>query len=510
VIALLGATAPAAAQSRPIAVASQPAGSIDVLVPVDAALRATPAGGFAAQLTRGGAKVTSVTPLTGARAEIALAFDISSSFKSNLPASVALAKRFVEQTKQGGFAAHFSVYTIGIQSVRLGDETALDHVLIQPAQQRTQLRKLTGELITDTAAALRFPDGVREVVLFTDGGEESAAFQDYAQITDPATAGAVIVDAVIFLANTPSTQAATLADKLGAAVQTTGGAVVRVDPARSAEPDTQRRLDAAAAIPASLVRVHLETCGLATPGPGEHDDTLSFTVTSAGQPPLRSAPLPVKLQVPAGGAAPCAPATPPVQVKPPLPETEPTTSYWPWVVAAAVLAAVIGLVIALTRRTKPAPPVPAPVSAPIVPLVDRNSTPPPLVVPSPTPWLEKHGANPLARTLATELHVEASAIPLGSPLRIARPEIRVGRGQAMDLALDHASLSEHHATLLVEPSGELYVIDHGSESGTFVERQRVAVNQKHHVPRGAELSFSTHIRLRVVQPWRAKATGRTP
>ena len=72
-----------------------------------------------------------------------------------------------------------------------------------------------------------------------------------------------------------------------------------------------------------------------------------------------------------------------------------------------------------------------------------------------------------------------------------------------------ARLSARVSTLLVEPNGELFVIDHGSTNGTYVGQERVTANQKHHVPRGSALSFSQHIRLRVVQPWRAKVQGRT-
>lgn len=503
----LGATHRAEAASRPVASDRQPAGAIDVLVPVDASARSAPVADWTAQLKSGGAKVTSVQPLASmhpaARLEVALAFDISASFKGHLPTAVALAKRFVEKSRSTGLDVRVTVHTFGITNLRLGDETTLDKVQSQPSQQRTQLRKLVGEIVVETANAVRFPDGLREVVLFTDGGEESAAFQDYAQITEPALAGAVVVDAVLFQANTPSTLAATLADKLGSAVEQTGGAMVRVDPARPAEPQMRSRLDDVAAAPSSFVRVHVETCGLTAPG--EHADRLSFSV---GQPPWRSMELPIKLQVPAGGGAACAPAPASSQATPIESKTK-SAPWWPWALIALVAAIGIGVAVALTRRSSaPAPiaPVPPP---PVVPEVGHASARPPLVVPSPTPWLEKHGANPLARTLATELHVEASAIPLGSPLRIARPEVRVGRDPEMELALDHASVSNHHATLLVEPNGELFVIDHGSTNGTYVGQERVTANQKHHVPRGSALSFSQHIRLRVVQPWRAKVQGRT-
>lgn len=517
----------AAAQSKPITVLRQPANSFDALVPVEDGLRSQGNLAWDARLKRGGAKVTSAQPLAPVRPpvrlEVALAFDISASFKQHIPAAQTLAKRFVTRTVSTGFDPRFSVHTFGIQRTSLGSATTadptwllIDKVASQPSQQRTQLRKLGGELIEETGRAVRFPEGVREVVLFTDGGEESAAFSDFAQIIDPATSQAVIVHAVLFQANTPSGNAATLSDKLSAAVERTGGSVVRVIPGQPSAPDTLSRLDSAAALPGTLVRVHVEACGLATTGPGDHDDELSFTITAPGQPAWRSGDLPAKLQVPVGGAPSCAPAPTPSASAAPAPppitpkpqETSDGPRYWLWALVATAIVAVLALVLLLARRSRTTPaatkvdtaPMPAhPVTTP-----PPTPTPPPLLVPSAMPWLEKQGANPLARLPATELHVEASAVALGSPLRIARPEVRVGRDPTMELPLDHTSVSHHHATLLVEPDGELFVVDHGSTNGTYLDRQRLLTNQRHRVPPGAELSFSTHIRLRVVQPWRPR------
>ena len=55
---LVGATSTAHAASKPVAARSQPAGAVDVLVPVPASVRSSPLAGWSAQMKGGGAKVT--------------------------------------------------------------------------------------------------------------------------------------------------------------------------------------------------------------------------------------------------------------------------------------------------------------------------------------------------------------------------------------------------------------------------------------------------------------------
>jgi len=140
-----------------------------------------------------------------------------------------------------------------------------------------------------------------------------------------------------------------------------------------------------------------------------------------------------------------------------------------------------------------APEIQQPVSGPVLA---------PLVIPSQAPWLAPQKSNPLAVRLVTELHVEAAPMPLGGPFRIAKPEVRVGRDSALELPLDVETVSQHHATLFLEPDGELYVVDAGSTNGTYLEEERLPAGERRQVPPGSQLSFSTKIHLRVIQPWR--------
>lgn len=555
---------------QPISAMPAKASDFTVQVPIDddslrSKLLAQPGpASWEAHLDRGGAAVGAVQPMAVAheRLEIALTFDVSGSFfHGPLGNAEGLAEKFIDQLPDD-FSAHFSVQIFGTTRRVIGDasdrsdaKALVRRVSLEKPQPRTNLRSLLKEVIDDTGRKLIFPEGVREVIVFTDGGEESTAFPDYKSITDPAMAAGVVVHAFVFQPNAPSPQAATLADKLVAAVELTGGYAVRVDPGDPFKSDTLGRLKSAASLPDLLYRVSLAGCQLATPGPGKHVDTLSLSVSS-----WRSAPLPLALDVPATGVPACptsvatgaaqsgvAPAPAPSGATPTAPrDSTGTISWWPWALGAGAAAMALALAILASRRRRatpdrgpydaeppdagqlpalaeaavtPPPPMAAPV---VVPVFDPSRTPisapevqqpvsgpvlTPLVIPSQAPWLAPQRSNPLAARPVTELHVEVTPIPLGGPFRIAKPEVRVGRDTSLELPLDAETVSQHHATLFLEADGELYVVDAGSTNGTYLEQERLPAGERRHVPPGSQLSFSKKIQLRVVQPWREQSAS---
>lgn len=571
---------PAEAQTRPttpIGAAGALAQGFDVQVAIDdenvlRALRTQPDAAtttWEAQLEHGGAIVRRVEALTQAqppaRLEIALTFDNSESFRGQLRSAQRLASEFIDSSFLPGLDTTVSVHVIGQRHESLGRahdaDTArmlVQNVLKLRPQQRTDLRLQLAEIVEQTGDAVRFPDGVRELVLFSDGGEESDAYQNFATVTGGALARGVIVDAIVFQPDSPSRRAATLIGQLFEAVGETGGLVVNVNPGSPLARQTLGEVRSTAGLPRSLFHLQLEACGLTTQGTGAHQDSLSFVVTMPGQPPWRSKALPVNLQVhggvpacPAGGStASAGNGASTIAAAPGAGKTAPASGaratgdsvWWPLLLAGGLIATILALVGLSTRRRRAdargaaatgfgegggdlaghgaadalkAPPsaatatVPkldtsrAPIAAPSAQPIVPGPAQQPLVVPAQAPWLEPQKANPLVGALPTELHVEATPIELGSLLRVARPEIRVGRDPEMELSLEIPEVSNHHATLYVEPDGELYVVDVGSTNGTYLAQKRLPANERLHVPPGSELWFSTQIRLRVVQPWRA-------
>lgn len=52
--------------------------------------------------------------------------------------------------------------------------------------------------------------------------------------------------------------------------------------------------------------------------------------------------------------------------------------------------------------------------------------------------------------------------------------LSVGRMKENDLVIDDASVSKHHATVMINPQGKLLVADTGSTNGTFINGERIA------------------------------------
>jgi pSer/pThr/pTyr-binding forkhead associated (FHA) protein len=59
-------------------------------------------------------------------------------------------------------------------------------------------------------------------------------------------------------------------------------------------------------------------------------------------------------------------------------------------------------------------------------------------------------------------------------LEITKPVITVGRGNANDLVLNHASVSRFHAVIKLEPDGGVLIADRGSTNGVLVNGARIA------------------------------------
>ena len=74
-----------------------------------------------------------------------------------------------------------------------------------------------------------------------------------------------------------------------------------------------------------------------------------------------------------------------------------------------------------------------------------------------------------------------------------KPEQRrsVGRTKENDLAIDDASVSKIHASLVLSAENQLMVADTGSTNGTFVNGQRIAYGKAFMINDGDRVKFGT-------------------
>src|SRR5258708_2440770 len=75
-------------------------------------------------------------------------------------------------------------------------------------------------------------------------------------------------------------------------------------------------------------------------------------------------------------------------------------------------------------------------------------------------------------------------------LEINKPVITVGRGNANDLVLNHASVSRLHAVIKRESDGAVLIADRGSTNGVLVNGVRIAVDTP--LENGAEVLIGAY------------------
>lgn len=78
--------------------------------------------------------------------------------------------------------------------------------------------------------------------------------------------------------------------------------------------------------------------------------------------------------------------------------------------------------------------------------------------------------------------------------------ISVGRGSQNALTIKESSVSNIHATLVVDREGQLSVADTGSTNGTFVNDERIAYGKSVPLPEGSKIMFGTvNVEIRLLE-----------
>jgi hypothetical protein len=437
-----------------------------------------------------------------------LAFDQSGSFHPFTADAVALARKLVRSLPDG---ATSTVLSFGVS---LGEpreatgaaatEALLDEVSKAKLQPQTRLKASIREATALASQKLPSPRGERQVVVFTDAGEESGAYT-IAQVVRDARDRGVRVHVVVF--GSSQQNGATLAqrrDEMKKLAEETGGVSVEVGHDRNAAGAAIERIGRAYPW---VYRVELGFCEVPA-SPPLRDDQLRVEVRRGGAVAGVSEWVPFEQQ--AGGLASqaCAAAAAPGISGAGAPSAPPVASaravsaaptggasplrLLPFLAGAGLVALL--LAVALRRRpTVAAPPVPAPAPTP----------PPPVPIPVLAPQVDA-GAAAAAfpagrRGQAPPLELVVLRGPLaGQRVPIGVYPFVVGADAAAQLCLDIPEVSGRHASLEPAETGALILVDL-STNGTYVDGQRITRGQRVRVSPGQLLGFSTKAEARLVR-----------
>ena len=176
----------------------------------------------------------------------------------------------------------------------------------------------------------------------------------------------------------------------------------------------------------------------------------------------------------------------------------------PWLLIGAAL--LLALAAAALLRQRPVAPPPPVVTTPPEPL---RSPPAPEAAP-PTPFREAAGpASPMLDPLP-ETHLKAVSgwSNPGEKWRLYKQKMRVGSASDLsdsfsppnDIVFPVKMISGHHAQFELYPSGDLWITDLGSLNGTFVNGERLGKGARGKLQVGDTVKLSRQLTLTIVRP----------
>jgi hypothetical protein len=463
---------------------------------------ATTPGALRAVVGVGGGEVTSARPLGAEPSSTALAFDQSGSFRARWAAAFDLAASFANATPAGATSRVLTFGTALVDHGAATDAATLQALLdkaeaVGARQDATRLRSFIRDAIERAATDAPLDrGGLRQVIVFTDAGEESAAYG----VDDVVRLAHDLGVRVHVVAWSPGgDQAARKLDEVKRIAERTGGRYLQVgdDPAPVAN-----GLAGIATAAARAYWVDLRFCGIPGDRGPRFDDTVEIELWRDGARFASTGPRPFKQATSPAASAPCGPApakaAPEAPVAPATPPEPAPPSAWPAWAPWAALALLAALLLALwgwSRSRRAAPGAPAPAPAP----------PPEPAAPSGLSHADPFApvaADPLARLPELHLVRVAPAGPSAAPerLRLHGPTLRVGAAPGADLRLDVPQVSGQHATIQLFSNGNVFVRDDGSTNGTFVGDRRLAAQERVALPPGGTVSFSRGLTYRLERP----------
>ena len=480
------------------------AGRVQVVVS-DISLRANIVGGdatFRAVPGTGSARVIRATKLTDTSepAVTVLAFDASGSFRPYWSDALDLGDAFAAALPAAGNVV--DVVTFGTRLDHHGTPSA-DPSEIRAAlsdaratgsdQRATRLKGFVSDAIA--AAAARQPatnGGARQVIVFTDGGDESDAYDVDALVREARDLGVRVHVVSLHAQSRTSPQRL---DDIKRLAELTGGLYIQGDDGA----------DAAARV-ATLARANQGTwwldlafCDVAA-GAEHRTDTLTIEVVDDSQRVGFTEAVPFRQH--ASGAA--LEACTEVTTTPSEDVTTPTDTgdgwpTWAWAGLACAGLSLLGLLgllaLLLIRRARTKTedePVPELEPEAPEPLADAAPLPGPAAV-----WRD-----PFQTLPERHLRLLRGGKGLESFYRIHKSPFVVGGDAAMapELLIAIPQVSGRHCTLQLYKNGALWVTDEHSTNGTFVDGRRLSPGERVQLLPGSRLGISRHVEFQVVDP----------
>lgn len=438
-----------------------------------------------------------------------LAFDQSASFRPYMNDAMALAQRFLTTSLP---SASFTVLAFGTSLGTPLDAPSpaeaqrhLSMVAKSALQPQTRLKASIRESVILASQRLPMPRGVRQVVVFTDAGEESSVYSTDQVVSEARQRGVRIH--TIVLGPSKGVSLAQRRDDMKKLAEETGGYAVEVQSQVAATPQVER----VARSSQSILRLSLEFCDVPST-PSIRDEQVQVEILDSGAAVASTNWVTFSQQASGAALRPCnqpapvatsssppstPPSTPPPSKPPQKGQTKPGSPLsLLWLLVGLGVLGVLAVLLAILfrgRRRTPAPPSPVP-----TPIPPPTAVPP---LPNMTPWVNPSAAplspeNPLSTRPGPWMEILRAPVGIHGGIRI-KNNLSVGASSDSDLRLDVSEVSSRHARIELSEQGEVFLLDLNSTNGTFLEGQRLTSGQRTLWKPGQTVSFSTKVEVRL-------------
>lgn len=473
-----------------------------------------PTATFAAVVGTGGARVTRTEwlPATNKPQATVLAFDASGSFRPYWSGAFALGEAFADNLPTSGNIV--DVVTFGTSLAHHGDpggttaevQASLDAAeRIGSDQRATRLKGFVHDAIA--AAAQRQPSadgGARQVIVFTDGGDESDAYDVDALVDDARQRGVRVHVVAMHAQSRTSPQRL---DEIKRLAERTGGLYIQGDDTAAA----RAQIATLARAGQGTFWIDLAFCG-ATAGAEHSTDQLSLEVQRGGQRVAFTDAVDFRQHNAGAALTACSAAPAPAPVPAPavgtdnvaVPEPADTTSnsQWPWIAGLCAGLSLLGLLgllglLALWRNRKRQEPDDEPVIAEAPPEEPAPEPTTDRAVAAAAPWRDPFDTLP-----ERHLRLVRGGKGLESFYRVHCSPFVIGgdRSLSPELLIDLPQVSGRHCSLQVYKNGSVWVTDEHSTNGTFIDGRRLTAGERAPLQPGQRLGISRHVEMVLEDP----------
>lgn len=488
---------------------------------------------FRAIVGQGDARIDRVRHVAtnGETVHTVMAFDRSGSFARYWDQSFKLARAMARALPSDGshtvsvmtFHSNQTVHGTASSSAQLRDLLAeVEAVGTLGSSSETSLMSAVKDA-AQLAAEQQPTTGGRQVILFTDAGEEGAIFTLDEVISSVRAQGTSVHPVVLKQVAAPGSKKARVFskanDRMKKLAEASGGQHVHVQDVAAALAMMRQY----ATVGQRLYWLELSYCSVPQ-GSIRFEDTVQIEVLQGSAIPAKTSAAPFRQHAAGSALLDCDDQPPPSAAStPPATPTAPTEpsgggGSWLWPLLAGLLllmmllGSMLGLVLLIGRRRSnpsaekpPTPPSPEPLPSasarPVVSPIIQNPgdataeqlLDDPLALPTPA-------GDPLQKPMVeTRLRIISGPSGLEPYYRISSPSFVIGATPSSDLYLDINQISSRHATIQVYKLGAVFITDH-SLNGTFLDGKRLKKGERVQVRPGQRIGISQQLTVELWQP----------